>query len=319
MADVLVFVESRNGQINKAGLQALSEGRRLSESVEAVVIGDASGLESIGTYGARRVHHVTDEALKSYSQDGYTTALATIANEGGAKAVLMAATAMGRDLAPRLAARLKAGYSADIVGITASPDGFTTKRPVYAGKGFLTLSCAGKPLVASLRPNVFAAQEVGGNAEIQARAIGIDAGSLKCRATEVIAASGGKLDVAEADIIVSGGRGLKGPENWNVVEGLASVLGAATGASRAVVDAGWRPHAEQVGQTGKTVSPKLYVALGISGAIQHLAGMSSSKCIVAVNKDANAPIFKVADYGIVGDVFEVVPVLTEKLKAALNS
>ncbi|MCA8939067.1 MAG: electron transfer flavoprotein subunit alpha/FixB family protein, partial [Planctomycetes bacterium] len=199
--------------------------------------------------------------------------------------------------------------------IKAEAGKISAKRPVFAGKAYLNIEQTSSVFVASLRPNVFSQSSDGGAAEVASVDLGIS--DVKAKVVEILAAEGGKLDVAEADVIVSGGRGMKGPEHWGLIEGLAGVLGAATGASRAVVDAGWRPHAEQVGQTGKTVSPKLYSAVAISGAIQHLAGMSSSKCIVAINKDPAAAIFKVADYGIVGDAFEVLPALTEKLKAAL--
>jgi electron transfer flavoprotein alpha subunit len=318
MADILVFIETRAGKINKASTQALAAGHALAGSlggaVHAAVIGTCDAPASLGAFGATKVHHVVDSCLEHYSQDGYAAALAKLAATVNPAAVLCAATSQGKDLAPRIAAKLDAGYASDVTAISASGGTITCRRPVYAGKGFITMTPTGSPVVASLRPNVFAATQTAATAEVIRHNLGIEASSLKSRVTEILAASGGKLDVAEADIIVSGGRGMKGPENWGLIENLAAALGAATGASRAVVDAGWRPHSEQVGQTGKTVSPKLYVAVGISGAIQHLAGMSSSKCIVAINKDAQAPIFKVADYGIVGDAFEILPRLTEELK-----
>jgi len=319
MSDVLVFVESRNGKASKASLQTLSAAKRIASQlggkVHAAVIGACDEAGSFGGNGADAVHHVTDAALANYSQDGYALALQKLAATVKPAAVLMAATSQGRDLAPRLAAKLDAGLMADVTAISVEGGNVTAKRPVYAGKSMVTLSGTGGCVVASLRPNVFPLESTGGSAAVTSVTLGIGDADLKSRVTAVLAAEGGKQDVAEAEVIVSGGRGLKGPEHWALIENLAKALGAATGASRAVVDAGWRPHSEQVGQTGKTVSPKLYVAVGISGAIQHLAGMSSSKCIVAINKDPQAPIFKVADYGIVGDAFEILPKLTDALKA----
>jgi electron transfer flavoprotein alpha subunit len=220
---------------------------------------------------------------------------------------------MGRDLAPRCAAALGVGAIADVTGLEMEGDAFVASRPVYSGKAFATVDAGGKnPQVISLRPNVFAAEEVGGSAEV----VALDGLALSIRAVvkELVSTGGDELDVAEADVIVSGGRGIKGPENFALIRELASELGAAVGASRAVVDAGWIEHAHQVGQTGKVVSPSLYIAAGISGAIQHLAGMSSSKVIVAINKDPDAPIFKVADYGVVGDLFTVIPPMIEEIK-----
>ncbi len=229
-------------------------------------------------------------------------------------AIFFAGSAMGSDLAPRVAARLGVGGLADVVELSLDGDAFSAKRPVYSGKAFSTVTTAGKrPQVISLRPNVFAAEETGGTAEV----VALDGLSLSIRAVvkELMSAAGGELDVAEADIIVSGGRGIKGPENFALIKELADALGGAVGASRAAVDAGWIEHSHQVGQTGKVVSPSLYIAAGISGAIQHLAGMSSSKVIVAINKDPDAPIFKVADYGVVGDLFDVIPPMVEAIKS----
>ena len=229
-------------------------------------------------------------------------------------AIFFAGTAMGRDLAPTVAARLGVGAIADAVGLALNGDSFSVRRPVYSGKAIATVDTAGTtPQVISLRPNVFAAEEVGGAGEV----VALDGLSLSIRAVvkELVEAAGGEIDVAEADVIVSGGRGIKGPENFALIKSLADALGGAVGASRAAVDAGWIEHSHQVGQTGKVVSPSLYIAAGISGAIQHLAGMSSSKVIVAINKDPDAPIFKVADYGVVGDLFDVIPPMVEAIKA----
>jgi electron transfer flavoprotein alpha subunit len=222
---------------------------------------------------------------------------------------------MGKDLAPRVAARLGAGLAADCIAVAVEGGRLVATRPVFAGKAQQKVAFPGRPALLSLRPKVFpAAAGAGRTARVETLEIAWSPADARARVRSVEAAAGGSVDLTEAEIIVSGGRGLKGPEHFKVIEALAEALGATVGASRAVVDAGWRPHADQVGQTGKTVSPKLYVAIGISGAIQHLAGMSSSRCIVAINKDPEAPIFKIADYGIVGDLFEVVPALTEEVK-----
>jgi len=318
MGNVAVYVEIRAGKVIKASLEALSEGKRLADSLggeaHAIAFGDADNIGDLGKFGAGTVHHITGDAAAKFSQDAFARGIADLTKEGF-DAVLCAATSQGKELAPRVAACLDTGYAADVTAISAEGGKVSAKRPVFAGKAFAKLEIDGT-FVATLRPNVFAASEHGAAGTVAAASPAM--GEAKASVTELLKAENAKLDVAEADVIVSGGRGLKGPENWNMIEGLAEVLGAATGASRAVVDAGWRPHSEQVGQTGKTVAPKLYIAIGISGAIQHLAGMSSSKCIVAINKDPQAPIFKVADFGIVGDAFEVVPVLTEKLKALLG-
>jgi len=317
MAGILVFIEQRNSEIRAASLQAVSEARRLGAGpVSAVLPGSGIGgvAPSVGAYGAGKIFVADDANLALYSAEGYAEVVAKAVELAQPNAIFFGGTAMGRDLAPRVAARLGVGALADAVEITLDGETFVVKRPVYSGKAFATVDAAGNtPQVISLRPNVFAADDVGGSAEV----VNLDGLSLAIRAIvkELADTGGGELDVAEADIIVSGGRGIKGPENFALIRELASTLGAAVGASRAVVDAGWIEHKHQVGQTGKVVSPTLYVAAGISGAIQHLAGMSSSKVIVAINKDPDAPIFKVADYGIVGDLFDVIPPMVAAIKA----
>ena len=319
MAGILVFVEQRDGEIRAASLQALSEARRLAAGngwpVAAVLPGDGiAGVgSSLGGYGAQTAYLADDPSLKLYSAEGYAAAVVAAAERAQPSAVFFAGTAMGRDLAPRVAARLGVGALADVVELTLEGESFVAKRPVYSGKAIATVDTAGKsPQVVSLRPNVFAAEDTGGSAEV----VNLDGLSPTIRAVvkELRDTGGGELDVAEADIIVSGGRGIKGPENFALIRELANAVGGAVGASRAVVDAGWIEHKHQVGQTGKVVSPSLYIAAGISGAIQHLAGMSSSKVIVAINKDPDAPIFKVADYGVVGDLFDVIPPMVEEIK-----
>lgn len=319
MAGILVCIEQRNGEIRKASLQALSEATRLAGGdlpVAAVLIGDGvtASAAGLGAYGAAKVFVADDAKLKLYSAEGYGEAVVKAAEAFGPTAVFFSATAMGRDLAPRVAAKLGVGALADVVALSREGETFVARRPVYSGKAFATVDTSGtNPQVIALRPNVFALEEVGGSAEV----VALDGLALSIRALvkEFVASEGGEIDVAEANIIVAVGRGIKGPENLGLIRDLAASLGGAVGASRAIVDAGWIAHSNQVGQTGKVVSPSLYIACGISGAIQHLAGMSSSKVIVAINKDPDAPIFKVADYGIVGDLFDVIPPMIEAIKA----
>ncbi len=316
MAGILVFVEQRGGEVRKASLQAVSEAKRQGGPVSAVLPGSGVGdaAAGLGAWGADTIYVADDAKLGFYSAEGYAEAVVKAVEQEQPSALFFAGTAMGRDLAPRVAARLGVGAIADAVGLTRDGDAFSVRRPVYSGKAFATANTGGKtPQVISLRPNVFAAEEVAGAGVV----VAVDGLSLSIRALvkELIEAEGGELDVAEADIIVSGGRGIKGPENFALIKSLADALGGAVGASRAAVDAGWIEHSHQVGQTGKVVSPSLYIACGISGAIQHLAGMSSSKVIVAINKDPDAPIFKIADYGVVGDLFDVIPPMVEAIKA----
>jgi electron transfer flavoprotein alpha subunit len=318
MAGILVFIEQRNGSPRKASLEALSEARRLASGatlpVNAVLVGHGIGTRAaeLGKYGAGKVFVADEERLARYSAEGYAAAVRAAAEKCEPGAVFMAATALGRDLSGRLAARLGWGCLADVVKLTMEGGAVVTTRPVYSGKALATADGAGKPVVVTLRPNVFPAEVGEGKAEPEA--LPQVSGALRAVVKEILAKEGGELDVAEADVIVSGGRGIKGPENFALIRDLAKLLGAAVGASRAVVDAGWIDHAHQVGQTGKVVSPSLYIACGVSGAIQHLAGMSSSKVIVAINKDPEAPIFKVADYGIVGDLFQVVPAFIDEVR-----
>jgi electron transfer flavoprotein alpha subunit len=319
---VLAFVECRDGRVRGSSLEAVSEARRLADAgslgeLTAVAVGHGvENVQSLGAYGADKVWLVENELFTRYQPEGYTEAVVEACRRAEPALLFFAASAMGKDLAPRVAARLSAGLASDCTGLEWQEGALVATRPVYAGKAIQRVRLATRPALASLRPRAFEATEsrAGRPATVEPLAFDFEAARARVRVVEIGAAEGGKVDLTEAEIIVSGGRGLRGPENFHLIEKLAEALGACVGASRAVVDAGWRPHAEQVGQTGKTVSPKLYVAVGISGAIQHLAGMSSARCIVAINKDPDAPIFKVADYGIVGDAFEVVPALTEALK-----
>jgi electron transfer flavoprotein alpha subunit len=319
---ILVFVETRDGQIKSTSLEAVSEARRLADKgslgeVCAVVPGsNGEGAAALGAYGADRVWTIDHELVARYQPESYVACVAEAAKKASAQVILFPASAMGRDLAPRVAARSGGGLASDCTALDWQGSALVATRPVYAGKAIQTVKISGTPALASLRPRAFPMTEhrPGKSAAVEPLGITLDAARARVRTLEVGASEGGKVDLTEAEIIVSGGRGLRGPEHFHLIEELAEALGGTVGASRAVVDAGWRPHSEQVGQTGKTVSPKLYVAVGISGAIQHLAGMSSARCIVAINKDPEAPIFKVADYGIVGDAFEVVPALTEALR-----
>jgi electron transfer flavoprotein alpha subunit len=314
---ILAVLEQREGKLkkvsNEAASVAASLGKDLGHDVEAVVVGgDINDLNDITKYGISKIVHLKNPDLTNYSSSGYSEAISNYAKEAGAVCLIIGNTALGNDLAPRLAVKLNSACLMDCINLQVESNEIVATRPVYGGKANLKAKLTSKIKVFTIRPNVFKANLVdNGTPSVETKEI--SSPNLKARVVS-FKKSEGKLDVAEADIIVSGGRGMKGPENFHLIEELADSLGAAVGASRAVVDAGWRPHREQVGQTGKTVSPSLYVACGISGAIQHLAGMSSSKYIVAINKDKDAPIFSLADYGIAGDVFEILPVLTEEIK-----
>jgi len=321
MGDVLAIAEQRDGRLRGVSREVVTAARTVADGlageVHALAIGAAglsSAVSELGAFGADRILVAEDAGLDPYHADKHRDVIRDVAARGY-EAIVFAATAQGKDLAPRVAAGLNVPLAADVTGVAIDDDGLKVTRPVYAGKAFSRLSFKATPAVFSIRPNVFPAVE---SAKAGATEL-IDAsyGESSVRRVEYRAASAGALDVAEATIVVSGGRGMKDPDNWHLLEGLRDAIGdgAGLGASRAVVDAGWRPHGEQVGQTGKTVAPKLYFALGISGAIQHLAGMRTAGTIVAVNKDADAPIFQVADYGVVGDVFEVLPALTEGIRA----
>jgi electron transfer flavoprotein alpha subunit len=322
MTAILAVTEQRDGALRKVSQEAVWAARQLADrlggTVDALVLG-APGMDvasaDLGAAGADRVLVAADASFLRYAPEGYAATVAERAKAGGYVAIIVPATATGKDLAPRIAARLDVPLASDVTALGVDGGKVTASRPVYAGKAIQRVVFEGDQGVVSLRPNTY----VVGAARKAGAVEQVPAASAPTRVTvrEVKASEQGALDVAEAEVVVAGGRGLKGPEHFHLVEELAKAFGnAAVGASRAVVDAGWRPHAEQVGQTGKTVSPTLYVALGISGAIQHLAGMRTAKVIVAINKDKDAPIFKAADYGIVGDLFEIVPKLTEGVRKA---
>lgn len=319
---ILVFCELKAGSIRKPSLEALSEGRRLADAaglpLGALFVGaTADGAEGAAQYGADAILTVVDPGLAAYSSDGFATAIADAVKAKGATVLLAAATAAGRDVAPRVAAHLGAGCASDVTGLQMVDGRLQTTRPVYAGKAFATNTFATPIQVATTRPNVFAATPCPKAGTVEA--LPAPAGGFLAVVKEIVSKGAASVDIAEADIIVAGGRGMKDGANFRILEELAGALGGVVGASRAAVDAGWGlPHSMQVGQTGKVVSPVLYIACGISGAIQHVAGMSGSKVIVAINKDPEAPIFKLATYGIVGDLFEVVPELTKAAKAMLG-
>ena len=322
MPSILAFAEAREGAVRPVAREAVAAARQLASQlggeVEGIVLGGPGVAESaraLGACGAVRVYAGESEALSRYSAEAYTTLLVRFIRENPCAAVVFPASSMGKDLAPRVAARLGVGYAAECTELAVENGAVIAVRPRYAGKVFARESFTATPAVLSIRANVFRVEEGSGTAEVVPLDVSLEGADFGAVVREIRAGAAAKLDVGEAPVVVSGGRGMRDPENFRLLEELAAALGnAAVGASRAVVDAGWRPHGEQVGQTGKTVSPQLYFAIGISGAIQHLAGMRTAKYIVAINKDPEAPIFKIADYGIVGDLFEVVPRLTEEVR-----
>lgn len=323
--NLLVFAEVREGKLKRPSLEALSEAsrlaRKLGSKVGVALVGEGiRGLaETLGRHGAQAVYAVDSPRLRLYAPEAYAKAVVAAHRKLGSGAIFMAATAMGRDLAGGVAALLGTSAAADCTGVSIEAGKVLARRPVYAGKAYATVGFRKSPAVVSLRPNVFAAEETGGTALLEDLAVPLEEADFRSAAREVLQTAQGKVELTEASTIVTGGRGLGSPENFRIRDELAAVLGAAVGASRAVVDNGWRPHSEQVGQTGKTVAPNLYIAIAVSGAIQHLAGMRTSKVIVAINKDPDAPIFKAATYGIVGDALLVVPALTAHLKKVLAS
>ena len=320
---VWIVAEQRDGAFRKISFELASTARKLAdvlgEEVCAVLCG--SGIEGIagqlGKYGVDKVFVADSPALEPYTTDAHAAAVAKIVKENDPAILLLGASTQGKDLSARLVGKLATGMATDCTDVKIADGKLLAIRPMYAGKCFGEVVFSTFPQMASLRPNVFPMVENAKAGAVVKFDPALDAGQLKTKVLEVQKDTSGKVDLTEANIIVSGGRGMKGPENYGIIEELAAVLGATVGASRAAVDAGWRPQSDQVGQTGKIVSPNLYIACGISGAIQHLAGMSSSKFIVAINKDAEAPIFTKADYGVVDDLFKVVPEFTKECKKLL--
>ncbi len=320
---ILVYCDHFEGKFRKVALEMLSEAARIAEKtgdeVHAVVVGPGSKAlaEQTGKYGAKKAYYCEDSILENYSTEAYVDVVEKAFDDSEPKLFMIGHNPRGRDLGPRLAQKLELGMVSDIIEIEVDGDDFVFTKPIYAGKCLTKQKCVTEPAFVSVRPNVMAVEEKdAGTPELVELKPEISLDDIRALVKELIVQKSERPELTEADIIVSGGRGLGKPEGFQLIEELADVLGAAVGASRAAVDAGWRPHSDQVGQTGKVVSPTLYIACGISGAIQHLAGMGSSKYIVAINKDPEAPIFNVASYGIVGDLYKVIPVLIEELKKA---
>lgn len=320
--DVLVFAEQRDGSFRKSALEALALGRALTQGdgrVSAVLAGKGitSLADELFRRGADQLFVADDPALDRPGPILLSRLVQDAAAAAKPSLILLPATSLGRDIAPRLAARLDRPWIAEAVEIARGAQGLTARKSIVGGKAFATLATRGEPpFIATLRPGAHAAAEPDPSrtGSIQNLAVVPEPLALRAKIVDILQSVGQTVDLQEAEVVVAGGRGLKGPENFSLIRDLADALGAAVGASRAVVDKGWIDHQHQVGQTGVTVAPKLYIACGISGAIQHLAGMRTSGCIVAINSDADAPIFKVADFGIVGDLFEILPIMTEEAR-----
>lgn len=321
MGKVLVFVEHTNGKLKRSSVELLQAATKAGSEVNAVAFGSQAGelVASLGSNGSSRIHLIKDSSLDAYNPELFTANIVSVINAVQPSIVLASASSLGKDLFPRVAARLNTGIASDCTELTISGDSVAAVKPMYSGKAFATVNFENSPIkIVLMRANQLPVENIiaASNSEvIEHNFVAVD---LKTIIKEIIKGTSEKLDLTEANIIVSGGRGLKDAANFKILNDLADVLGATVGASRAVVDAGWVGHGMQVGQTGKTVAPSLYIAVGISGAIQHLAGMSGSKVIVAINNDASAPIFQKATYGIVGDALDIVPSLTAEFKKALQ-
>ncbi len=323
---VWTIAEQRDGELRKITYEIVSEGRRLADAMgqDLTVILLGSNIKDkaaeLGQYGADKVLVADDPRLEAYTTDAYVAVISELAKANEPSLLLIGASVQGKDLSARLSASLGVGMAQDCTAFAVENGNLVATRPIYAGKAYAKVTFENSsPQMATARPKVMNINEPDSSksAEVIDASFNLDDGALKTKVVEILKEEGGKIDLTEADKIVSGGRGMKGPEEYKILEDLADLIGASVGASRSAVDAGWRPHTDQVGQTGKVVSPNLYIACGISGAIQHLAGMSTSKVIVAINKDEDAPIFQKADYGVVGDLFDVVPALTEAIKKIL--
>jgi len=321
MPGVLVFCEIQNGKLKKASREALSIGRKLAAKTGGDLAGVAAGSSAknvageAGRYGVKTVYVASNSAIDAYGTETSAGLLQQVVDQLKPQIVLFGGTSNGRDVAPRIAARLGVGVASDVDRLEWNDGKLRARRAVYSGKAFATVDVIGSPAIATCRPNAFPAEEAGGGAA-QVSEVAYQPVESKARVVETKTSEAGELSIAEADIVVSGGRGLKEAANFSYIRDLAHAIGGAVGASRATVDAGWIGHQHQVGQTGRVVTPNLYIAAGISGAIQHLAGMSASKHIIAINKDPEAPIFRVADLGVVGDLFQVLPAVTEEVKKA---
>jgi electron transfer flavoprotein alpha subunit len=324
MDKALIFVEAKGNELRKVSLELLSEGRKLADSgsfnVEAVFIGKLSEdlKDKILKYTGKLIHF-KDQLLENYTAEGYAIALAGYAQETGAKLILAGATRIGRDFMPRTAVILQTGIASDVTEVNWSANPMTFVRPMYGGKVYAEVSFTASPAIVTVRPNSLVIGEPSANkGEVIEKQAGISPEKIRTKVIKTEGASKEKVDLTEADVIISGGRGMKSMENFKLLEDLADVIGATVGASRPVVDSKWRDQTDQVGKSGKTVSPKLYIAAGISGAIHHIMGMDTSKVVLAINKEPNAIIFNYANYGIVGDLFEVLPAITEELKKKLG-
>jgi len=317
---VLIFIDSSEGHVKKASLEAMTYGsaiaKQLNTSAEGVVLGSMTDdLAALGKYGVKKIHHVNNDALSHCDSQVDANVIAQVAEATGAKLIVFSNNVDGKAVAPRVSARLKAALVSGAVALPDISKGFVVRKTVFSGKAFANVSLNTDTKIIALNPNAYKVEAGEGTAEIVS--FNANVPSSKIKVTAVNKASG-EVPLTEAEIVVSGGRGLKGPENWGIVEDLAHTLHAALACSRPVADAHWRPHNEHVGQTGIAIAPNLYIAIGISGAIQHLAGVNRSKTIVVINKDPEAPFFKAADYGIVGDAFDVVPKFTEAIKTLKN-
>lgn len=316
---VIVLAEHTQGTFKKKSFEAVQYAAGIAQSMgttaTAVVLGNApeDKMQELGKCGAQKVLHVADARLDNLDARAYTKAIVTAAEKEGAKVIVCLQDVTGKAVAPRVAARLKAGMVAGAISMPDTANGFVVKKGVFSGKGFANVNITSDVKVITLMPNTFPVKKGDGNAAVEKLDVAFDGKDFGVTVKEVNKVTG-VVPLSEAELVVSGGRGLKGPENWGILEDLANSLGATLACSRPVADSHWRPHHEHVGQTGGTIRPNLYVAVGISGAIQHLAGVNSSKTIVVINKDPEAPFFKAADYGVVGDAFEVLPKLTEAVK-----
>ena len=313
---VLIFLDQSEGRIKKSSFEAASYGAKLAElmstNAEAIVLGDvADDLTQLGNYGVTKVHTVKNEVLNRLDAQVFTKIIADAVKSIDAKVIVFSNNFNGKSIAPRLSVRLKAGLVSGAVALPDTSNGFTVKKNVFSGNAFAYVSIKTDIKIIALNPNSYNITTNDGVAELAELATNIDAFKVEVLATNKVV---GEVPLSEAELVVSGGRGLKGPENWSLVTDLAKLLGAATACSRPVADSNWRPHHEHVGQTGLAIAPNLYIAIGISGALQHLAGVNRSKVIVVINKDAEAPFFKAADYGIVGDAFEVMPKIIEAVR-----
>lgn len=314
---ILVFVESAEGKIKGNSLEAVAYAKAMGGPVTAIALGsvDKAELEALGKYGAEKVLHAKDSKLDQGLIQAYASVLSKAMEDEKADVLVLANSSLGTPVAARVAAKVGAGLASNVVELPNTSSGFVVKKSIYTGKAFAHVELSTAKKVIAIRKNAAELKEVGGTATVTDYSPALSDADFATKITSTEKATG-EILLPEANIVVSGGRGMKGPEHWGLIEELAKTLHAATGCSKPVSDMGWRPHHEHVGQTGVKVSPQLYVAVGISGAIQHLAGVNSSKCIVVINKDAEAPFFKAADYGIVGDAFDVLPKLNEALKGA---